>query len=109
MSVLVLQDFEVLGLMDGQICNGGFFTSHRHRGKGFASILARSYLHYAPKLGYKASVFNLVYVNNQASVRIWDKLGFTRAGLIPKAGRLKKRDGEGEEYVDALVYYKSFE
>jgi len=40
---------------------------------------------------------------------IWDKLGFTRAGLIPKAGRLKKRDGEGEEYVDALVYYKSFE
>ncbi|KLO17623.1 hypothetical protein SCHPADRAFT_846113 [Schizopora paradoxa] len=90
-------------------CNAGFFTSHLQRGKGFATILAKSYLHYAPQLGYKASVFNLVYANNQASIRIWDKLGFTRAGLIPKAGRLKKSDGDGEEYVDALVYYKSFE
>jgi hypothetical protein len=29
-------------------------------------------------------------------------------GLIPAAGRLKKSDGTGEEYVDAIVYYKSF-
>lgn len=63
------QHFQALNLIDSQVCNGGFFTSHIHRGKGFASILARSYLHYAPKLGYKASVFNLVYANNQASVR----------------------------------------
>ena len=76
-------------------------------------------------LGYEASVFNLVYVNNEASVRwvfllffpglmsltayrLWDRLGFSRAGCIPRAGRLKRKDGGGEEYIDAWVYYKRF-
>lgn len=59
--------------------------------------------------GYKGSVFNLVYVNNVASVKIWDSLGFTRAGLIPKAGLLKSATaGEPDEYVDAIVFHKSF-
>ncbi|KAG6837078.1 hypothetical protein H0H93_015346 [Arthromyces matolae] len=39
---------------------------------------------------------------------LWERLNFTKAGLIPRAGRLKQRDGEGEEYVDAYVFYKSF-
>ncbi|KAE8267161.1 hypothetical protein A4X09_0g5178 [Tilletia walkeri] len=95
------------------ICNGGFVVSHSHRGLSIGSALGKSYLHYAPQLGYKASVFNLVYVNNIASVRIWDNLGFIRAGLIPKAGRLRCEGERGdrgeEEYVDAIVFYKSFE
>ncbi|KAF8342920.1 uncharacterized protein EI90DRAFT_3143489 [Cantharellus anzutake] len=74
------------------ICNAGFI----------------SFLHYAPLLGYRGSVFNLVYKNNLASLAIWDRLGFQRAGLIPGAGRLKKPDGSGEEYVDAIIFYKSF-
>jgi hypothetical protein len=41
--------------------------------------------------------------------RLWEKLGFTKAGLIPKAGRLKRADGKGEEYVDAWMIYKSWE
>jgi GNAT superfamily N-acetyltransferase len=52
-----------------QICNGGFVVPARHRGHGYGTVLAQSYLHYAPALGYEASVFNLVYVNNVASVR----------------------------------------
>jgi GNAT superfamily N-acetyltransferase len=52
-----------------QICNAGFVVSPHHRGGGYGSILGESYLHYGPKLGYRASVFNLVYVNNVASVR----------------------------------------
>ncbi|KAF7298062.1 Alternative cyclin Pcl12 [Mycena chlorophos] len=90
------------------ICNGGFVVPPVHRGSGYGSALAKSYLHYAPKLGYRASVFNLVYVNNVASVKLWDRLNFTRAGLIPQAGRLRRKDGQGEEYVDAIVFYKSF-
>jgi len=42
---------------------------HKHRGRGFGTSLAKSYLYYAPRLGYQASVFNLVYVNNIASVK----------------------------------------
>jgi RimJ/RimL family protein N-acetyltransferase len=56
-----------------------------------------------------------VYVNNIASVKIWDSLGFTRAGLVPKAGRLRKARGAGneqdlaeEEYVDAILFWRDF-
>ncbi|KAL9940135.1 hypothetical protein V8E36_000840 [Tilletia maclaganii] len=95
------------------ICNGGFVVSPLQRGLSIGHTLGKSYLHYAPQLGYRGSVFNLVYVNNVASVRIWDQLGFTRAGLIPRAGRLKCEGERGErgeeEYVDAIVFYKSFE
>jgi hypothetical protein len=41
------------------------------------------------------------------AVRLWERLGFTKAGLIPRAGRLKTLEGN-EEYVDAWVFYKSF-
>ena len=40
-----------------------------HRQFGYGTILAKSYLHYGPLLGYKASVFNLVYANNTGSLR----------------------------------------
>ena len=36
-------------------------------------------------------------------------MDFTKAGRIPRAGRLNKADGSGEEYVDALVFYKKFD
>lgn len=90
------------------ICNAGFVIPPNERGKGYGGALAKSYVHYAPKLGYRASVFNLVFVNNTASIRLWERLGFTKAGCIPQAGRLKRKDGQGEEYVDAWVFYKSF-
>jgi len=91
------------------ICNAGFVVPPSHRGNGYGHVLARSYLYYAPRLGYEASVFNLVYVNNVASVRLWERLGFVKAGLIPRAGRLRRTDGPGEEYVDAWVIYKRFD
>ena len=98
-----------------------------HRQSGYGKTLGRSFLHYGPLLGYKASVFNLVYTNNTGSLRcaprlqyvvlggahkglytrIWDSLGFVRAGLIPRAGRLRRSDGNGEEWVDAIIYYRS--
>ncbi|KAF8504780.1 hypothetical protein F5888DRAFT_1853328 [Russula emetica] len=90
------------------ICNAGFIISPVHREFGYGKTLGKSYLHYGPALGYKASVFNLVYANNIGSLRIWDSLGFTRAGLIPRAGRLRRADGNGEEWVDSVIYYRSF-
>ncbi|OCH86081.1 hypothetical protein OBBRIDRAFT_797525 [Obba rivulosa] len=92
------------------ICNAGFLVPPNMRGKGIGIVLGRSYLHYGPRLGYEASVFNLVYVNNIASVKIWESLNFTKAGRIPRAGRLRKMDGSpGEEFVDAWVFYRRFD
>ncbi|GAA5977341.1 hypothetical protein JCM11641_000069 [Rhodosporidiobolus odoratus] len=91
------------------LCNGGFVVPSHHRGLRVGSTLGRSYLYFAPSLGYRGSVFNLVYVSNEASVRIWDGLGFKRAGLIPGAGKLKSTTPGGEDdIVDAIVFYYDF-
>ncbi|KAI0302382.1 hypothetical protein B0F90DRAFT_1627345 [Multifurca ochricompacta] len=90
------------------ICNAGFVIPPHYRQFGYGKILGKSYLHYGPSLGYKASVFNLVYTTNTGSLRIWDSLGFKRAGLIPRAGRLRRADGSGEDWVDSVIYYRSF-
>jgi hypothetical protein len=63
---------------------------------------------YPTRLGYKYSVFNLVYVTNLPSIAIWDSLGFIRSGLVPKAGRLKTGKNGDEEYVDAILYWRDF-
>ncbi|EPQ31866.1 uncharacterized protein PFL1_00065 [Pseudozyma flocculosa PF-1] len=88
------------------ICNAGFVVPPWNRGLGLGGVLGQSFLHFGPRAGYRASVFNLVYENNVASVRIWQRLGFQTVGKIPKAGLLKRADGQGEEFVDAFVIYK---
>ena len=99
-------------------------TTSAARGKGVGSTLGEAYLDFAPKLvrcvltshfvcvsvcvdafyidvlqGYKYSVFNLVFANNTASVRIWEKLGFQTIGRVPAAAKLANSD----ELVDALI------
>lgn len=90
------------------MCNGGFMVPSSTRGLGLGRIAARSFCFYAPAIGYRGSVFNLVYASNEASVRLWTKLGFVNIGRIPEAGRLKKAGGDGEEYVDAWVVHGDF-
>lgn len=92
------------------LCNAGFMVPPAARGLGLGSVAGRSFLFYAPACGYRGSVFNLVYANNAASVRIWERLGFQNVGRIPEAGRLRKKGGEEgeEEFVDAWVVYGDF-
>ncbi|ORX94482.1 acyl-CoA N-acyltransferase [Basidiobolus meristosporus CBS 931.73] len=87
------------------ICNGGFFVGPSSRNLGVGGVMAEAFLKVAPALGYQASMFNLVFVNNHASIRLWRRLGFQEIGRIPKAGRLK---GSPEELVDAIMFYYDF-
>ncbi|CAM6108693.1 unnamed protein product [Calypogeia fissa] len=86
------------------ICNGGFFTAPVARNRGVGRCMAEAFLKVAPSLGYKSSMFNLVFVNNAASVKLWRSLGFREIGLIPKAGRLRS----SPELVDAIMFYYDF-
>jgi RimJ/RimL family protein N-acetyltransferase len=92
-----------------KICNAGFVVPKQHRDKQIGKLMAQSYLKIAPLLGYKSSVFNLVFENNTASIKLWKKLGFKEVGRIPNAGRLKKINSEEEEFVDAIMFYYNFE
>lgn len=84
------------------VCNAGFLVSPSARGKNVGKALGQSYLDFAPKLGYTYSVFNLVFVTNVASWKIWDALGFDRIGYVPGVARLKGIEGD----VDAIIFGK---
>ncbi|PYI12762.1 hypothetical protein BO78DRAFT_457157 [Aspergillus sclerotiicarbonarius CBS 121057] len=85
------------------VCNAGFFTTPAARNRGVGRVMGEAYLEVAPKLGYKYSVFNLVFENNVASVKIWEKLGFQIIGRVPGAARL----ANSPDLVDALIIGRS--
>ncbi|CAO3569844.1 unnamed protein product [Mortierella alpina] len=100
------------------ICNGGFIVNPVHRGLGIGGILGKAFLRVVPIIGYKASMFNLVFVSNVASIKLWRRLGFQEIGRIPKAGRLRGQgpgdqgassSDDNEGYVDAIQFYWDFE
>jgi RimJ/RimL family protein N-acetyltransferase len=81
-----------------------FLVPASARGKGSGRHLALAFLHFAPQLGYQSSIFNLVFATNIASIRIWEKLGFERVGIVKGAGMLKGYT----ELVDAYMYGYQF-
>ncbi|QPG72968.1 hypothetical protein FOA43_000272 [Brettanomyces nanus] len=81
------------------ICNAGFLVPLNLRGRKIGKTMGKNYIKIASRLGYKYSVFNLVYATNVASLKIWDDLGFQRIGRIPNAGQMK-----GQGYVDAIMF-----
>lgn len=83
------------------VCNAGFLVCDTWRGRRVGMALGEAYLDYAPKLGYTYSVFNLVYVTNTASCKIWESLGFERIGRVKGAGNLKSHPGR---LIDAIIY-----
>ncbi len=86
------------------LCNGGFLVHPEHRSKGVARILANAFEKCAAALGYRAAIFNLVFVDNPYSISLWQSLGYEQIGRIPDA----KRTEDGQ-FVDALMFYKRFQ
>ncbi|OWF37166.1 L-azetidine-2-carboxylic acid acetyltransferase-like [Mizuhopecten yessoensis] len=82
------------------ICNAGFAVSKSSRGQGAGKFMVGHYLQIARDLGYQASFFNLVFVSNETSVKLWRSMGFTEIGRVPNAGNLK-----GRGFTDALQFY----
>lgn len=84
------------------ICNGGFLVNPTFRGQKVGYRLGQVYLKWAPLLGYRRSVFNLVFVTNPGSWKIWDRLKFDRMCIIPGAAIEKGHT----EPVDAIMFGK---
>ena len=74
------------------VCNAGFIVArHMQRGRGAGEVMGRAFVVLAADLGYRASMFNLVYATNKGSIRLWEKLGhFRRVSVIPGGGRVKR-------------------
>jgi ribosomal protein S18 acetylase RimI-like enzyme len=93
------------------ICNGGFLVVPAYQKDfGIGTFMGREFVLLAADLGYKGSMFNLVYSTNVGSIAVWKKLGFTHLSTIPECGLVVVRDANGvplpeEKYVDALQFY----
>lgn len=86
------------------VCNCGYMVSSAARGRGLATAMCEHSQEVARALGYRAMQFNFVASSNEGAVRLWQKLGFTIVGRLPRAFRHPSRG-----YVDALVMYKWLE
>lgn len=75
-----------LGL-GNHICNGGFMVAPGQCGKGIGTAMARAMVNEAKRQGYHGMQFNFIVEDNEASLRIWKRLGFETVGTVPDAFR----------------------
>ncbi len=77
------------------IANAGYAVDSAVRGRGIGRLLLEDSIWRAPRLGFDAIQFNLVFESNTAR-RLYEELGWRQVGRVPDAV-----DGE-----DALVYWR---
>ena len=82
------------------IANASYAVSRSARGKGIGEQLVRHCLHQTHLCGFLGLQFNAVVECNQAANQIYQKLGFTRVGMVPAGYRMK--DGS---YENIILYY----
>ena len=87
------------------VCNAGFLVLPQYQGCGAGYIMGEYFLHLAKHLQYRGAMFNLVFVSNGPSNRLWEKLGFSKIGTIPGVGRLRDRQGGDEVFVSANQWF----
>ena len=108
-AVAVDEDGTVLGMYIlhpnnvgrcGHIANASYAVATHARGRGVGEALVRDSLKQAKAHGFRIMQFNAVVATNTAALHLYEKVGFTRLGVIPKGFRLP--DGT---YADIVPQY----
>jgi L-amino acid N-acyltransferase YncA len=84
----------------GHIANASYAVERSARGRGVGEALVRDSLKQAKAHGFTVMQFNAVVATNTRALRLYEKVGFTRLGVIPKGFRLP--DGT---YADIVPQY----
>ena len=108
-AVAVGEDGTVLGMYIlhpnnigrcGHLANASYAVERSARGRGVGEALVRDSLKQAKAYGFTVMQFNAVVATNTRALRLYEKVGFTRLGVIPKGFRLP--DGT---YADIVPQY----
>ncbi|MDE7310699.1 MAG: GNAT family N-acetyltransferase [Eubacterium sp.] len=86
----------------GHICNASFAVHPEKRGLHIGEKLVLHCLSQAKQHGFSILQFNAVVASNIHARHLYERLGFTQLGTIPKGFRMK--DGS---YADICPYYCS--
>ena len=109
-TVAVGEDGEVLGMYIlhpnnigrcGHIANASYAVARHARGQGVGEALVRDSLKHAKAFGFTVMQFNAVVATNTRALRLYEKVGFTRLGVIPKGFRLP--DGTFADIVPQYI------
>ena len=84
----------------GHIANASYAVDRSARGQGVGEALVRDSLRMAKEFGFGVMQFNAVVATNHVALHLYEKVGFTRLGVIPKGFRLP--DGS---FADIVPHY----
>lgn len=85
----------------GHICNASYAVEKNMRGHNIGEALVSHCMTKARELGFKILQFNAVVSTNSAALSLYEKLGFTRLGVIP--GGFLMKDGHYEDIIPHYV------
>jgi DNA-binding MarR family transcriptional regulator/ribosomal protein S18 acetylase RimI-like enzyme len=83
------------------IANAAYMLKSSYRGQGIGALLVKASLEIAKELGFQAMQFNMVLSQNGVANKLYQKLGFKRAGTIPRA--IRNPDGS---YQEGYILYR---
>lgn len=82
------------------VANASYAVASSDRGRGVGRALVQDSLAHLAPLGFTGLQFNAVVASNTAAIALYQQLGFTQVGLIPKGFRDKLGHDE-----DMYIFY----
>ncbi|HTH44846.1 MAG TPA: GNAT family N-acetyltransferase [Oxalicibacterium sp.] len=87
--------------LGSHVCNCAYVVTPDARGQGLATLMCEHSQLEAVAMGFRAMQFNLVVMTDERALRLWQRLGFSVVGTLPRAFHHRHFG-----YVDACVMYK---
>ncbi len=84
----------------GHICNASYAVKTTARDRHIGEALVRDSVKKGKELNFRILQFNAVVKTNTPALALYEKLGFTRLGVIP--GGFRAKDGH---YEDIIPHY----
>ena len=87
--------------LGSHVANAGYMVRGDMRGRGVGRAMCEHSLEAARQAGFQAMQFNIVISTNTGAVQLWQSMGFTIVGTLPKVFRHKAFG-----LVDAYVMHR---
>ena len=90
--------------LGSHVANASFMVDPRYAGRGAGTAMGLHCLREARRAGFLGMQFNFVVSTNQSAVGLWQRIGFSIVGTLPKAFRHRDLG-----FVDAYVMFRTLD
>lgn len=87
--------------LGSHVANAGYMVKRDASGKGIGAALCEHSMEEARRQGFLAMQFNMVVSTNERAVALWQRMGFSIVGKLPKVFRHSRLG-----LVDAFVMHR---